>query len=359
MPFLIDGHNVIAALDDIDLDDPHDEAKLVMRLRAWTGRIARKAIVVFDGGLPGGPSRTLSTTDVKVIFAARHHTNADRVIRERVRALPDAGNWTVVSSDHEVRDQAQETGARTLTAQEFVELLERPTTPEKEKPDTISAAEVAAWLEVFTEPEEEEQASASPRPDVTPRTASAKVKRKSRQPRPRPPEASPNRHNPTIGERLGMEVSPPPPPPKPSGKPTEVDDAEVAAWLEVFQDDPDSHIPPPKLPERRSSKPQAKEPAEPVVRKDGSLSESEVDTWLSVFEARAAPDAEGQATSADKTDATSAKPANPPKRKRRKVSRTLANHQEKLGINEDKLQGESSLSEDDLELWHRLFDDEE
>ena len=71
MPFLIDGHNVIAALPDIDLEDPHDEAKLVLKLRAWTGRERRKAIVVFDGGIPGGYSRTLSTVSVRVVFAAR------------------------------------------------------------------------------------------------------------------------------------------------------------------------------------------------------------------------------------------------------------------------------------------------
>ena len=60
MPFLIDGHNVIAALPDIDLEDPHDEAKLVLKLRAWTGQARRKAIVIFDGGIPGGYSTTLS-----------------------------------------------------------------------------------------------------------------------------------------------------------------------------------------------------------------------------------------------------------------------------------------------------------
>jgi uncharacterized protein len=367
MPFLIDGHNVIAALDDIDLEDPHDEAKLVMRLRAWTGRTGRKAIVVFDGGLPGGPSRTLSTVDVKVVFAARHHTNADRVIRERVRALPDAGNWTVVSSDHEVHDQAREAGARTLTAQEYVELLERPTTPEKEKPDSISAAEVEAWLEIFTEPEEEEEVPAPPPSGSTPTPAAGKAKDKARHSRPRPPKPAPHRHGPTIGEQLGMEISPAPPPPRPTGKPTDVDDAEVAAWLEVFHDDPDSQIPPPNLPKKRPAAPRTAEPAEPVVRKDGSLSESEVDTWLSVFEARAAAEAQADEADAPRSEVseprtgraqTSTQPSTSPKKKRRKVSRTLAKHQEKRGGAEEKTENGSSLSQDDLELWHRLFDDE-
>ncbi len=113
MPFLIDGHNVIAAPGDIDLDDPDDEAKLVMKLRAWSSRVQRKAIVIFDGGLPGGFSRTMSTVDIGVVFAARYHTNADRIIDERLRSSPDAPNWTVVSSDHEVLDRARAKGART------------------------------------------------------------------------------------------------------------------------------------------------------------------------------------------------------------------------------------------------------
>lgn len=369
MPFLIDGHNVIAALDDIDLEDPHDEAKLVIRLRTWTSRTSRKAIVVFDGGLPGGPSRTLSTADVKVIFAARHHTNADRVIHERVSALPDAGNWTVVSSDREVRDQARETGAKTLTAQEFVELLERPTSPEKDKPDTISAAEVAAWLEIFTEPEEE-AAPAPQQVSTTSHPTPPKAKGKPRHAPTRPPESAPARHGQTIGERLGMKMDPAPPPPRPTGKPTDVDDAEVAAWLEVFHDDPDSRIPPPNLPEKRPSAPKTEKPAEPVVRKDGSLSDSEVDTWLSLFEARAAaesqePEAEDtaaqanqQPTSKDRTGAMGSQPTTPPKTERRKRSPTLAKHQEKRAAGEGKEKDGTSLSQDDLELWHRLFDGE-
>ena len=107
MPFLIDGHNVIAALPDINLEDPDDEAKLVVKLRAWSGRGRRKAIVVFDGGIPGGPSRVLSSPEVRVVFAARPHSTADRIIKERLGALPDAPNWTVVASDREVLDNAR------------------------------------------------------------------------------------------------------------------------------------------------------------------------------------------------------------------------------------------------------------
>ena len=35
MPYLIDGHNLIACLPDISLDDPNDEAQLVNKLKGF------------------------------------------------------------------------------------------------------------------------------------------------------------------------------------------------------------------------------------------------------------------------------------------------------------------------------------
>jgi uncharacterized protein len=334
MPFLIDGHNVIAALLDIDLEDPDDEAKLVMKLRAWSARVRRKAIVVFDGGLPGGPSPTLSSTDVKVVFAARHHTNADRIIGERLKQLPDAPNWTVVSSDHEILDDAREIGARTLTAQAFAELLERPPEAKKEKPDAISSAEVQEWLQIFQEPLDDEIPSPQP-PVVTPGEVGKR----------RPPEARPLRRRVTppptttrtIADQIGLELPPDPEAGHPVEKPDAPSRAEVEAWLQVFHDDPNSTLPSPKLPER---KPREVKPKAPVVRKMGELSEDEVASWLSVFDERE-----------ESPEAEAIEPATQPLQTESK----LAKHRRKLAPAEG--EGDVTLSEDDLELWHRLFGD--
>ena len=37
------------------LADPDDEAKLAALVRRWCARENRKAVLIFDGGLPGGP----------------------------------------------------------------------------------------------------------------------------------------------------------------------------------------------------------------------------------------------------------------------------------------------------------------
>ena len=41
MPHLIDGHNLIASLPDIGMDDPNKEAKLVNKLKSWAAANGR------------------------------------------------------------------------------------------------------------------------------------------------------------------------------------------------------------------------------------------------------------------------------------------------------------------------------
>ncbi len=360
MPFLIDGHNVIAALPDIDLEDPDDEAKLVVKLRAWSGRERRKAIVVFDGGIPGGPSRVLSSPEVRVVFAARHYSTADRIIKERLSALPDAPNWTVVSSDREVLDNARMTGAKTLSAQEFVERLNQTLEVEKEKPEGVPAVEVEAWLEVFeahaaAEDNAVSAASVAPEvapvPEPAPPAVHAVSKKQAQRAKQRAleqatPQMPPSRTTRSIAEQMGESLPPPPKREKPAGyggKPDEVSPEEVESWLEVFHDAPES-VPPPE------SKPQAKprQPKPPVVKKHGALSAEEVETWLEIFGGE--PEASVSSPAATPEKPGKRQPAADPS----KPSQTrLVKRKRQLIPTKD--EEPSGLSNEDEELWLRLY----
>ncbi len=152
MPYLIDGHNLIGQLPDLSLTEEHDEAKLVQKLAGFAARTHKKIVVVFDAGLPGGKSR-MSTGTVEVIFAAQR-TSADRVMRERLKQIPDPANWTVVSGDNEVLSAARQRRMQTLRSAEFARMLQRP--PEARKPGRdeasdvyVSPDEVEEWLRLF------------------------------------------------------------------------------------------------------------------------------------------------------------------------------------------------------------------
>jgi predicted RNA-binding protein with PIN domain len=151
MTILIDGHNLIAHMPGISLQDPNDESRLVLRLRAYNARTRRKITVVFDHGLPGGWSRELSTGPVEVVFAGSH-TNADRVMIERIRVTKKTPRLLVVSSDRQVRQAAEERGARVISATEFAARLLSPPVPRQggaADDVRLSPAEVEEWMRLF------------------------------------------------------------------------------------------------------------------------------------------------------------------------------------------------------------------
>ena len=157
MPYLIDGHNLIGQLPDINLDDPNDEAKLVQKLIGFAARTGKRCTVVFDHGIPGGQS-TMSKSKVTVIFAAARHTNADAIILNRIRQEHNPQALIIVSSDREVRKVARARRMVTLNAAEFIRELNKPPRKKEEtKTDKradavhvhVPKSEVEEWLDIF------------------------------------------------------------------------------------------------------------------------------------------------------------------------------------------------------------------
>ncbi len=159
MAYLIDGHNLIGQLPDISLTDPDDEAKLVQKLLSFAARVQKRMVVVFDGGLPGGKSR-LSASKVEVVFATAR-SDADTVMKDRIKRTRDPGQWIVVSNDREVLAAARIRKMTTLSSTEFAAQINRPPAPRKarrkdagEATDVyVSPAEVEAWLKLFNSDE--------------------------------------------------------------------------------------------------------------------------------------------------------------------------------------------------------------
>jgi hypothetical protein len=155
MPYLIDGHNLIGQLPDLALDDPDDEAKLVLKLVGFVARTKKKIVVVFDHGLPGGKSK-LSTHSVEVIFAS-NPGDADSIMKGRIAKAKDVAQWTVVSNDHAVLDAAKARGMKTLRSKDFAPMLNDTTHKQQvarrasgEATDVyVSPKEVEEWLKVF------------------------------------------------------------------------------------------------------------------------------------------------------------------------------------------------------------------
>jgi predicted RNA-binding protein with PIN domain len=148
MPILVDGHNLIARMPDLSLDDPDDEAKLVERLRRFQARTGKRLTVVFDGGLPGGVEPDLSTSKLQVVFAPAGRT-ADALIVRRVQRDKDARGLTVVTSDRRVMDAIERLGAKAVRSESFVADLNASPASGESDDIVLSESELEEWLDVF------------------------------------------------------------------------------------------------------------------------------------------------------------------------------------------------------------------
>ena len=232
MHYLIDGHNLIAQLPDISLEDPYDEAKLVLRLRSWVaaGR-NRRITVVFDGGLPGGEWRLLSSGQIKAVFASENNT-ADALLRKRVFQAEDVGAHTLVSSDREVLSAAKSRRMPYMTAELFAQRLfdnsqrhkkeNTRTLIDAELEQSISNEEVAEWLQLFE--------SAAPKvPADGDSVAQKPPKKRSPTRSSQSMESESSKHSERPAEEPGMIKS---------GS-RKLNDDEVSEWLEIFSRDDD------------------------------------------------------------------------------------------------------------------------
>jgi len=177
MNYLIDGHNLIARTPGLSLSDPDDEAKLAQMLKRWTlADPRRKVTVIFDGGLPGGPSRHLSSSTMKAVFAPEN-TTADALLIRRIEQIKNPNEFIVVSSDAAVASAAQRKRVPVQRAEAFaVAMLEdrtftgkdRQAAPERPDP-SLSPAELQEWLALFgPEPETKPPRKPQPAPPATP-----------------------------------------------------------------------------------------------------------------------------------------------------------------------------------------------
>ena len=128
MAILIHGHNLIGKIPSLRLDDPQDEEKLLLRLRAYRARTGKHLVVYFDPGvIYQSPARQLKGGIS--IRQAGSGQRADDLLMRDLRRHRNPRELTVVTSDRAIQSAARECQARVMDAAAFAAELSRP--PEK------------------------------------------------------------------------------------------------------------------------------------------------------------------------------------------------------------------------------------
>ncbi len=158
MHYLIDGHNLIAKMPDIQLSDPDDEEQLIVRLRRWLAATPkRRATVYFDGGLPGGRAPHFSGPGLNVIFASAGQ-EADGLLVRRIRKAHNPPEYTLVTADRAILSEAERRKMPVVDSSTFASWLVDEARsgggaapqPEVKEAPRLDADEVAEWLELFS-----------------------------------------------------------------------------------------------------------------------------------------------------------------------------------------------------------------
>jgi hypothetical protein len=139
MALVIDGHNLIGALPDIQLGEPDDEVRLLARLRNYRSHSGQNMIVFFDSSDLPGSTPDLSSPGVAVRFSGPGQS-ADDAIVAYVRSRAQPGQYAVVTNDADLAWRVRAAGASTLRVSDFIAKLERPparrtVTPGETSPD--------------------------------------------------------------------------------------------------------------------------------------------------------------------------------------------------------------------------------
>jgi uncharacterized protein len=154
MPILIDGYNLLRAVQDqLDRSDIA-EAELCMLLREYLRRNRQHATIIFDGIGPRNKERLQGAGGLQIIFSG-HGIEADAVIEELIMENTAPKRLTVVSTDRRISTAAKHRKCQTAKVMDFwqqlCDCMERPTPVRepKEKRNGIGTLETELWLREF------------------------------------------------------------------------------------------------------------------------------------------------------------------------------------------------------------------
>ncbi len=125
MALVIDGHNLIGAMPDIQLNEPDDEARLLARLRSYRAHNGQSLIVFFDSGDLPASTPGMSSPGVMVRFASPGQT-ADDAIVDFLRTCSQPGQYAVVTNDADLAWRVRSVGASVMRASDFTAKIAQP-----------------------------------------------------------------------------------------------------------------------------------------------------------------------------------------------------------------------------------------
>jgi predicted RNA-binding protein with PIN domain len=155
MPYIIDGHNLLWAIQNNDERFASvEEVRLCWTIGRYLTQIGEQGDLVFDGTGPNDKDRFDHIPGLTVSFAGIGR-DADSVIEEKIKAHTSSHPLIVVSNDRRLRQAALHHKASVIHAEAFWEKVlkeankKRPAPEPTAKRHGLSESETDVWLKAF------------------------------------------------------------------------------------------------------------------------------------------------------------------------------------------------------------------
>ena len=157
MPVLIDGYNLLRAVQKIIESETLTEPRLCRLLSDYFGLTGQKGQIVFDGTGERNKTAFENFSYLEVVFSGGQ-SDADTVIEEKITANSAPRDLLVVSSDRRLRASARKRKSQAIKSEEFWQVLadyftklskKRKVAEPRGKFEGITDAETDYWLKIF------------------------------------------------------------------------------------------------------------------------------------------------------------------------------------------------------------------
>jgi predicted RNA-binding protein with PIN domain len=154
MPVIIDGHNLLWAVQGIEDDPSITNIGLCRVLDRYFGLVGDNAEIIFDGTGPLNTSEFAGIRNLQVGFSGRA-SDCDTVIEQRILESTAPGHLTVVSTDRRLRDAADARKAISIKVEDFWDEVKKKLSrqkPDKEPPGKrygLTQSETELWMKIF------------------------------------------------------------------------------------------------------------------------------------------------------------------------------------------------------------------
>lgn len=153
MPVVVDGHNLLWAVQDLS-DEVISDVQLCRIVGRYLKLTGQKGQIIFDGIGPPDKSGFENISDVEVFFAGQN-TDTDTVIEKKITASTAPKRLIIVSTDRRLRRAARARKATAIKSEDFwVDVQKRMRAKSRsrepaEKRLGLTDSETEQWLEFF------------------------------------------------------------------------------------------------------------------------------------------------------------------------------------------------------------------